>query len=105
MPLDPNEKKLIEKLVEVLTLLHADKTDIKKISTATKIDEGFLAEAGNIFNESEACDVCRHAFHSWRKTLDDDTILSFIDDWIKWKQQNKDQSPKARVIKMKKRPG
>ena len=104
MALDQNEKKLIEKLVEVLTLLHADKKDIKKISSATRIDEDFLTEAGNIVNETEACDVCSHAFHSWRKTSTDDTSLSFIDDWIKWKRQNKDLGPKARVIKMKKGP-
>ena len=104
MALDQNEKKLIEKLVEVLTLLRANKKDIKKIAEATTIDEDFLSTAGNIFNETEACDVCRHAFHSWRKTLDDATILSFIDDWIKWKHQNKDRGPNAVVIKMKKRP-
>jgi len=104
MALDQNEKKLIEKLVEVLTLLDADKKDIKKISSATRIDEDFLTEAANIVNETEACDVCSHAFHSWRKASTDETILSFIDDWIKWKRQNKDRGPKARVIKMKKSP-
>ncbi|HEX6847462.1 MAG TPA: hypothetical protein VF144_10805 [Chitinophagaceae bacterium] len=103
MALDQNEKRFIEKLVEALKLLDADKKDIKKIAETTRIDEDFLAEAGNIFNETEACDVCGHAFHSWRRTLDDETVLSFIEDWIQWKRQNKDPGPQARVVKMRKR--
>ena len=99
--LDKNENRLIQKLTEALTLLHADEDDIKTIQNAGKIDDAFLVKAGRIFEETEACDVCRHAFHSWRNTLDDETVLSFIDDWIKWKKQNKDTS--ARIIKMRKR--
>jgi hypothetical protein len=40
---------------------------------------------------------------AWRNTLDDETILSFIDDWINWKKQNIDLNPKARIVKMRKR--
>src|SRR6188474_1734449 len=97
MALDKNEKRLVEKLVEALTLVQADKHDIRIIAETKKIDEDFLAKANQIFNETEACDVCRHAFHSWRNTLDDETILSFIDDWINWKKQNIDLNPKARI--------
>ena len=104
MALDKNEKRLIEKLVEALRLLHADEQDIQSIAGAKKIDERFLAKAGQIFDQTEACDVCGHAFHSWRKILDDETVLSFIDDWIKWKKQNPDSRAKARIVKMKKRP-
>jgi len=104
MALDNNEKRLIEKLVEALTLLQADKQDIRTISETKIINEDFLASAGKIFEETEACDVCSHAFHSWRKTLDDETILHFIDDWIKWKKENGDSNSQARIIKMKKRP-
>ena len=104
MALDKNEKKLIEKLVEALNLLQADKHDILMIAETKKIDEEFLTKAGKIFEETEACDVCRHAFHSWRNILDDETILSFIDDWIKWKKENKDVSAKARLVKMRKKP-
>ena len=103
MALDTNEKRLIEKLVEALTLIQADKKDIRMISSATDIDEDFLAKANQVFDGSEACDVCRHAFHSWRRTLDDETILSFIDDWINWKKQNMESNSTARVVKMKKR--
>ena len=103
MALDKNETRFVEKLVEALTLMQADKQDIGTISETKKIDEEFLAKAGQIFNDTEACDVCGHAFHSWRKTLDDETILSFIDDWINWKKQNTDQDPKARIVKMRKR--
>ena len=103
MALDTNEKLLIEKLAEALTLMHADQEDIRTISEATKIDEDFLIRAGQIFDQTEACDVCLHAFHSWRNTLDDETVLSFIDDWINWKHQNKDPYPQARIRKMKKR--
>jgi len=103
MALDNNEKRLVEKLVEALTLLEADKKDIRTISETQIIDEGFLANARKIFEETEACDVCSHAFHSWRKTLDDDTILHFIDDWIKWKKENDDSNSKVRIIKMRKR--
>jgi hypothetical protein len=80
-----------------------NKKDIKKISSATRIDEDFLTEAGNIVNETEACDVCSHAFHSWRKASTDETILSFIDDWIKWKRQNKDPGSKSPCHKNEKK--
>ena len=103
MALDKNEKRLVEKLVEALTLIQADKHEIGIISATKKIDEDFLSKANQVFNETEACDVCRHAFHSWRNTLDDETILSFIDDWINWKKQNIDLNPKARIVKMRKR--
>lgn len=103
MALDKNEKKLIEKLVEALSLLKADEQDIRTIAETKKIDESFLIKAGQIFEETEACDVCRHAFHSWRNVLDDETILSFIDDWIKWKKKNKDLKPQARIVKMRKK--
>ena len=101
MALDKNEQELIEKLVQALTLIQADQQDIRTIAETKKIDEDFLARAGQLFDNTEACDVCRHAFHSWRKTLDDETILSFIDDWIVWKRKNEDESPKARVVKMR----
>ena len=103
MALDNNEKRLVEKLVEALTLLQANKEDIHTIARTQKIDEEFLILAGKIFEETEACDVCSHAFHSWRKTLDDDTILHFIGDWIKWKKENYDANSMAKVVKMKKR--
>ena len=92
MALDQNEEKLIEKLVEALNLLRADKQDILTIAETKTIDEDFLARAGKIFDNTEACDVCRHAFHSWRNILD---------DWIRWKKENKDS--KARVVKMRKK--
>jgi len=88
MTLDQNEKKLIEKLTVALNLLNASEEDLQMISSANKIDASFLEKAGNIFDNTEACTVCRHAFHSWRNTLDDETVLSFIDDWINWKTQN-----------------
>lgn len=103
MALDTNEKRLVEKLVEALALLQADRKDIETILHTKRIDEEFLTKAGKIFDQTEACDVCRHAFHSWRNILDDETILSFIDDWIKWKKQNRINTPKARVVKMKKK--
>ena len=103
MALDKNEKRLVEKLVEALTLIQADKEDIATISGTKNIDEDFLAKAGQIFDETEACDVCGHAFHSWRKILDDETILSFIEDWINWKKQNIELNPTARIVKMKKK--
>ena len=103
MALDNNEKRLVEKLVEALMLLRADKEDIYTIARTQKIDEEFLNIAGKIFEETEACDVCSHAFHSWRKTLDDDTILHFIDDWIKCKKENEDSDSKSKIVKMKKR--
>lgn len=102
MALDKNEKKLIEKLAEALTLAQATEEDIRMVSETEKIDDDFLVRAGQIFEDTEACDVCRHAFHSWRNTLDDETILSFIDDWIDWKRKNEDASPKARVVQMRK---
>ena len=104
MALDINEKKLIERLVEALSLLEADKQDILTIAETENINDDFLTKAGQIFENTEACDVCRHAFHSWRNVLDDETILSFIDDWIKWKKENKDSKPKARIVKMRKKP-
>ena len=103
MALDKNEQKLVEKLEEALILLHGDEEDIRSISETENIDEDFLLKAGQIFEKTEACDVCRHAFHSWRKILDDETVLSFIDDWINWKKQNPELNPKARVVKMRKR--
>ena len=103
MALDQNEKKLIEKLVEVLELLEARKKDIQSIAASKRVDDEFLKRAAIFFDSTEACNVCSHAFHSWRKTLDDETILSFIDDWINWKKQNTDSPLQARVIKMKKR--
>ena len=103
MALDKNEKRLIEKLTEALTLLHAEKEDIDTVTQTKKINEDFLVKAGQIFEGTEACDVCRHAFHSWRKTLDDETIFSFIDDWIGWKKQNPDFNAKARIVKMKRK--
>jgi hypothetical protein len=103
MALDTNEKLLIEKLTEALILMDADQQDIRTISEAKEVDEEFLIKAGQIFDQTEACDVCLHAFHSWRNTVDDETLLSFIDDWINWKQQNKDPYPQARIVKMKNR--
>jgi hypothetical protein len=103
MALDTNEQKLIDKLVEALTLLRADSKDIEMVSKATKVDDDFLAETGKIFDGTDACDVCRHAFHSWRNTLDDDTVISFIDDWVKWKGANAGSEGEAPVIQMKKR--
>ena len=88
MALDQNEKKLVEKLESALHLINASKEDHQLIAGTQKIDANFLKKAGDIFDNTEACNVCRHAFHSWRNTLDDETVLSFIDDWIKWKTQN-----------------
>lgn len=88
MTLDQNEKRLIEKLTSALNLLNASEKDVRMISGTKKIDANFLEKAGNIFDNTDACNVCRHAFHSWRNTLDDETVLSFIDDWINWKTQN-----------------
>ena len=102
MALDQNEKKLIEKLVEVLELLGASKKDIDAIAGSRKIDANFFKKAAEFFDTTEACSVCSHAFHSWRNTVDDETLLSFIDDWINWKKQNSDPTSQARVIKMKK---
>lgn len=88
MTLDQNEKRLIQKLTSALNLLNASEKDVRMISGTKKIDANFLEKAGNIFDSTDACNVCRHAFHSWRNTLDDETVLSFIDDWINWKTQN-----------------
>ena len=99
MTLDQNEKRLIEKLTSALNLLNASKKDVQMISSAKKIDASFLEKAGNIFDKTDACNVCRHAFHSWRNTLDDETVLSFIDDWIKWKTQNTDSDSKITTPK------
>ena len=103
MALDQNEKKLIEKLVEVLELLDASKQDIQSIMESKNVDADFLKRAAKIFDNTEACNVCSHAFHSWRHRVDDETVLSFIDDWINWKKQNKGSASQAPVIKMKKR--
>ena len=99
MALDQNEKKLIEKLASALTLLNASQEDQQVISRAKKIDANFLKKARNIFDNTEACSVCSHAFHSWRKTLDDETVLSFIDDWINWKTKNNDPNPETATSK------
>ena len=99
MALDQNEKKLIGKLAAVLNLVNASEEDLKMISTAKKIDANFLEKAANIVDNSEACTVCRHAFHSWRNTLDDETVLSFIDDWINWKTRNNDPDSKIATSK------
>jgi hypothetical protein len=104
MALDQNEKKLIEKLAEVLELLDASKKDIQAITGSQKVDANFLKKAAEFFDNTDACNVCSHAFHSWRNTVDDETVLSFIDDWINWKKQNKNSTSQARVVKMKKRP-
>ena len=88
MALDQNEKKLIESLTSALTLLNVSDKDVQMISDTKKIDANFLEKAAHIFDNTEACAVCRHAFHSWRNTLDDETVISFIDDWINWKTQN-----------------
>lgn len=88
MALDENEKKLVEKLTSALSLLNVSKEDHEVISGTKKIDANFLEKAATIFDNTEACNVCRHAFHSWRNTLDDETVLSFIDDWINWKTRN-----------------
>lgn len=90
MALDQNEKRFIEKLVAVLNLLNASAKDIEMISTAKRIDSKFLKNAGNIFEKTEACNVCRNAFYTWRHSLDDDTVLSFIDEWISWKTKSTD---------------
>ena len=101
MALDQNEKIFIEKLVAALRLLDAGEEDLQTIMNVKKIDKNFLKKASKIFNGTEACDVCRHAFYSWRHTVDDETIFSFIDDWIAWKEGN-NTKPQARVVKMKK---
>ena len=88
MALDQNEKKLIECLASALNLLNVSDEDIQMISGTKKIDAHFLEKAAQIFDNTEACTVCRHAFHSWRNTLDDETVISFIDDWINWKTQD-----------------
>ena len=99
MTLDQNEKRLIEKLSSVLKLLNASKQDLKVISDAQKIDADFMRNAGKIFDKTEACSVCRHAFYSWRNTMDDETVISFIDDWINWKTQNTDIDSKSKTSK------
>ena len=101
MALDKNEEKLVEKVATALELLDADDKDIQSIKGVEKVDDDFLNKATQLFENTEACSVCSHAFHSWRKTLDDETVLHFIDDWINWKKEN--LGSKARVIKMKKR--
>ena len=101
MALDQNEKKLIEKLEVALKLLNASKKDLQMISGTKKVDAHFLEKAAGIFDNTEACTVCRHAFHSWRNTLDDETVLSFIDDWINWKTQN--TGPDSKIITPKRK--
>ena len=103
MALDQNEKKLVEKLVEVLELLDASEEDIQSIIGSEKIDEDFLKKAAKFFDNTEACSVCSHAFHSWRNTVNDETVLSFLDDWINWKKQNNGSYSQARIIQMRKR--
>ncbi len=103
MTLDQNEKKLIQKLVTALSLLDVSDEDIKTISSAKKIDRDFIKKARKIFDKTEACDVCGHAFHSWRHTVDDETVFSFIDDWINWKRKNKGTGSSGRVVKMKRK--
>ena len=98
MALDENERKLIEKLALVLKLLDASEKDIRAIAGAKKIDANFLKKAGNIFDKTEACNVCRHAFHSWRRTMDDETVISFIDDWINWKRQNNKKHSRGHTL-------
>ena len=99
MTLDQNEKRLIEKLTAVLQLLNASKEDLHSISNAKKIDADFMHIAGKIFDKTEACSVCRHAFYSWRNTMDDETVISFIDDWINWKTQNTKIDSKSKPSK------
>jgi hypothetical protein len=103
MALDQNEIKLLDKLGEVLELLDASEEDVKLILNSEKIDDDFLRRAAKFFDDTEACSVCSHAFHSWRNTVDDETVLSFLDDWISWKKQNKGSASQARVIKMRKK--
>ena len=103
MALDQNEKKLVEKLVEVLELLDASEEDIQSIIGSEKIDEDFLKKAAKFFDNTEACSVCSHAFHSWRNTVNDETVLSFLDDWINWKKENKGSALQARIVQMRKR--
>ena len=103
MALDQNEKKLVEKLVEVLELLDASEEDIQSIIGSEKIDEDFLKKAAKFFDNTEACNVCSHAFHSWRNTVNDETVLSFLDDWINWKKENKGSASQARIVQMRKR--
>jgi hypothetical protein len=88
MALDQNEKKFIEKLVAVLKLLKTNEKDVQLIANAKKIDDSFFQKAGKIFDKTEACNVCRNAFYTWRNSLDDETVFSFIDEWINWKTQN-----------------
>jgi len=102
MALDQNEKKLVEKLVEVLELLDASEEDIQSIIGSEKIDEDFLKKAAKFFDNTEACSVCSHAFHSWRNTVNDETVLSFLDDWINWKKENKGSASQARIVQMRK---
>ena len=95
MALDQNEKRLIEKLTAALNLLNVNEKDRQVISGAKKIDASFLEKARSIFDNTEACSVCSHAFHTWRKTMDDETVLSFIEDWINWKKQNTNPNSKV----------
>ena len=99
MSLDQNEKILIEKLASALNLLNASKEDVQVILDAQTIDKDFLYKAGKIFDKTEACSVCRHAFHSWRNTMDDETVISFIDEWIDWKKKSPYSDSKAAISK------
>ena len=103
MALDQNEKKLIANVVTVLELLNASEKDIESIKTSEKVDDDFLDRAAQLFEHTEACTVCSHAFHSWRKNLDDETALHFIEDWINWKKENLGSGSQAPIVKMKKR--
>ena len=99
MALDQNERKLVEKLSSAMNLINASAEDQQLISGTKEVDANFFKKAGAIFDSTEACTVCRHAFHSWRNTLDDETVLRFIDDWIDWKTQNPDPGSKIETSK------
>ena len=88
MESDQSENILIEKSAVVLDLVNADKKDKQVILNAKKIDADFLKKANAIFDSTEPFTICSHAFYTWRNTVDDETVISFIDDWINWKKQN-----------------
>ncbi|HET6768440.1 MAG TPA: hypothetical protein VFH08_13610, partial [Chitinophagaceae bacterium] len=73
--------------------------DRQMISGTKKVDANFLEKVTNVFDNTEACTICRHAFHSWRSILDDETVLSFIDDWINRKKQNTNRDSKIATSK------
>ena len=97
MRLDENEKLLIEKIVAALRLVEASEVDIHEVSIAKQVDATFLNKAGKFFENTDACDVCRHAFYGWRHTLDDETVFSFLDDWINWKKLNTTSNTKSSI--------